>query len=239
MNRIEQSLLDMAARLLAREDREAVLGDLTEAGASAGQGVLEILGLVVRRQAALWHDWRPWLAAFGLALPGTLWLQGASFSIGCAYQRLSGAAVLVACPPNGPERGLLLLNHVLLLSMWSWTSGFVVGSISRRTLWASVLIGLCPCAYCLTRFHEVSIWSLSLFLFVPPAIVGGHHGLRFLRIRSHWAIAVAGLVTLLMISDGLNSVLSPLNWVLLWPAWYMVLTASRAPPRLPVGPGQL
>ena len=27
--------------------------------------------LVARRQAALWRSWRPWLAAFGVALPST------------------------------------------------------------------------------------------------------------------------------------------------------------------------
>jgi hypothetical protein len=233
MSGIERSLLNMTARLLAREDREVVLGDLMEAGASAGQGVLEVLGLVARREAALWFDWRPWLAAFGLALPGTLLLQGASFSIGCNYQRLAGNAVIGACAPTAQDGVLLLLCHVLLLSLWSWTSGFVVGSLSRRTLWVSVVIGSCPCFYCLTRFHETSMSQWCLLLFAPPAIVGIHHGLRFVRIKPHWAIALAALVTFLMICAWLNSALWVFSWALIWPSLYLVVMARR--PRVPAG----
>jgi hypothetical protein len=225
MTNIERSLLEMAARMLAREDREVVLGDLTEAGASAAQGVLEISGLVLRREAALWCDWRPWLAAFGLALPGTPSLQGASFSISCTYQQLTGNAVFGACAPSGEEGALLLLCHILLLSMWSWTSGFLVGSVSRRTLWVSIAIALCPCVYCLSRFHEASMSRLSLLLFAPPAILGIHHGLRLARIRPPVAIAVASSITVLTICAWVSSARWALNWALLLPAWYLVILA--------------
>jgi len=58
------SFVEAAARLLARDEREAVLGDLIEAGESTWQGVLSVLGLVFRREAVLWKSWRPWLAGF-------------------------------------------------------------------------------------------------------------------------------------------------------------------------------
>jgi len=74
-------VVDIVSRLLEPDEREAVRGDLTESGARGGQALRDVLGLVVRRQAALWSDWRPWLTG------------------------------------------------------WSWTSGFVLGSLSRRTLW--------------------------------------------------------------------------------------------------------
>jgi hypothetical protein len=71
-------LIDAVALLLERDEREAVLGDLVEAGESAWHGLLDVLGLVIRRQAVLWRSWRPWLAAFALALPGSLLLMGFS-----------------------------------------------------------------------------------------------------------------------------------------------------------------
>ena len=55
--------------MLPPHEREVVQGDLLEGGESAWQSLVGILGLVIRREAALWRNWRPWLAAFGLALP--------------------------------------------------------------------------------------------------------------------------------------------------------------------------
>ena len=42
-------LLEVAARLLERDEREAVLGDVQETGEGAWRGLLDVLGLVVRR----------------------------------------------------------------------------------------------------------------------------------------------------------------------------------------------
>jgi hypothetical protein len=69
-------LLELTAQLLERSEREAVLGDLEEAGESAWRGLVNVLGLVIRRQTILWKSWRPWLAAFGLALPASFLLMG-------------------------------------------------------------------------------------------------------------------------------------------------------------------
>jgi hypothetical protein len=66
--------VEAAARLLEPPEREAALGDLFEAHESSWEGLLGVLGLLFRRQAALWNDWRPWLASFGVALPGSLQL---------------------------------------------------------------------------------------------------------------------------------------------------------------------
>ena len=81
MTAIGWSLVDAASRLLERPEREVVLGDLYEAGMGAWKGLLDVLGLVVRRQAALWQSWRPWLAGFGLALPASFLLMGVSLSV--------------------------------------------------------------------------------------------------------------------------------------------------------------
>jgi hypothetical protein len=80
------SLAEVAAQLLEPCEREAVLGDLAEAGESAWHGLLGILGLVVRRQAAPWKSWQPWVAALGLALPFSFLLLGFSLSVSWSYQ---------------------------------------------------------------------------------------------------------------------------------------------------------
>ena len=50
MTAIGWSFVEVAARLLEPGEREAVLGDLLEAGESGLQGVLDVFGLAVRRQ---------------------------------------------------------------------------------------------------------------------------------------------------------------------------------------------
>jgi hypothetical protein len=220
-------MLDMAARLLTRDEREAILGDLTEAGASARQGVLEILGVVIRREAALWYDWRPWLAACGVALPGTLLLLGVSFWVSCTYQRLTTATVCALCSASAQEGFLLLLCQVLLLIAWSWTGGFVVGSISRRTLWVSAVFALCPCICCLVRFRETSLSRLCVLLFIPPAILGIRQGLGRVSIKPGCAFAVAAMITALTLCAWMNNAFWILNWVLIGPAWYIAWSGGK------------
>lgn len=72
------SIVDLLSRLLEADEREAVRGDLTESGASGGRALRDVVGLVVRRQAALWMDWRPWLALVGVVVPLGLLLSHVS-----------------------------------------------------------------------------------------------------------------------------------------------------------------
>jgi hypothetical protein len=215
----------VAALLLEPDEREAVLGDLTEAGETAWRSLLEILGLVARRQLTPWYSWRPWLAAFGVTLPGSLLLMGVSVSVSCTFQRLTGAAVFGVCAPTGQEGLPLLLCHILLLLTWAWSGGFVVGSISRQTLWVSVAVCLTPCLYCLSKFHVSSVPALCLLLFLPPAILGARHGLRMIRMRPPLAAALAAVATALMLCAWGNNALWILNWALIFPAWYIAIAA--------------
>jgi len=59
--------IELVARALASDERDAVLGDLAECGDPPIQAFFGVLGLVIRRHAALWMHWRPWLA-LGLAI---------------------------------------------------------------------------------------------------------------------------------------------------------------------------
>src|SRR3954463_4014895 len=126
MTYVVRSLLELVSRRLEPDEREAVLGDLSEDGASDWRSFIEIAWLVVRRHAALWQDWRPWLAALAVALPGTFLLMGVSFSISCTFQRLTGGPQpSAACAPTAHEDSSILLCQFMLLLLWSWAVGFV------------------------------------------------------------------------------------------------------------------
>ena len=132
-------LSDIVSRMLNRDERDAVCGDLVESGAAGGQALRDVLGLVIRRQAELWKDWHPWLALGGLAgVAGVLlsdiafrfdaaivlqvrtyWRHGVHFGTGLS---IGEDAVYLAC-------------LFLALFSWSWTSGFLLGSLSGRATW--------------------------------------------------------------------------------------------------------
>ncbi len=239
MTGVMWSLVEAASQLLERGEREAVLGDLVEAGGEAWNGLLDVLGLVVRRQLALWRSWRPWLAGFGLALPASFLLMGVSLSVTNGYQlcawllrnsqfldpkllRETGFAI-------APRIGFFFCQVLLLLGL-AWTGGFVVGRLSRRTLWTSALLCLSPC---LARFRIPEMSRVSLLLFLLPAIWGVWWGRGSVRIKLVPAVVLAVATTALMVRVwGVaqlwsNSGLWMANWLLLWPAWYLVASALR------------
>lgn len=229
------SFVEAAARLLARDEREAVLGDLVEASESIWQGLRGVLGLVFRREAVLWKNWRPWLAGFGVALPSSFLLMGVSLSVSWSYLTLRCPELLQKSSLTLGSGTIVLLCKALLLIGWSWTGGFVVGSVSRRTLWASTILSCSPCLFCLSRFRVESLSRFCLLLFLLPAIWGVHHGLRIPRMKLSSAILLAGAITVMMLpawnSAGQHWWSPPrwtLDWALCWPAWYLVATARRA-----------
>ncbi|MGB2634591.1 MAG: hypothetical protein WAM58_11710, partial [Candidatus Acidiferrum sp.] len=231
---LQWSLVEVASRLLEREEREAVLGDLAEAQENAWNGLFGVMGLVVRRQALLWKSWRPWMAGFAVALPSSFLLMGASLSVSWSYQRLLCPELLKAASLTKGSGLLVLLCQVVLLIGWSWTGGYVVGAASRRTLWASALLCYSPCLFCLSRFRVESLSRYCLLLFLVPAIWGVRQGLRSSRMRLHTALVLALAVTALTFvasgSDGQHLWSAPrlnLDWALSLPAWFLVATSRR------------
>ena len=222
------SFVETAARLLARGEREAVLGDLLESNESAWQALLDVFGLALRREAAFWKDLRPWLAGFGVALPSSFLLMGVSLSVSCTYQRLINHKVYDVWWPTGHEGFSLLLCHIFLLIAWSWAGGYLVGSVSRRTLWASAALCFLPSLICLGRFPLEALSKLCLFLFLLPAILGVRQGMRNVRISFRSAFLLALTVTVLMTSAWSSKALWILNWALIWPVWYLVATARKS-----------
>jgi hypothetical protein len=227
MRSIIWSLAEVVARLLERDEREAVLGDLLEADESARQSLLDVVGLVMRRKAGLWRSWRPWLAAFGLALPCSLLLMGFSISVSRTYQEVVGPTILKATGLKLGPGFMLLLCNVLLLVGWSWTGGFVMGSVSRRTVGVSAALSFLPCLFCLGRFRIDSLSRFCLLLFLPLAIWGVRRGLQIAQIKLSSAIVLALAITALTIPTWNSTGPWIPNWALSWPAWYLVATAQK------------
>lgn len=209
----------LVSRLLEPAEGEAVLGDLLEAGEGGWHALCGVLGLLIRRQAELWKNWRPWLAAFGLAVPGSFLLMGFSLSVSHAYEQWIG-------PGLRPGLALLLCNLVLLIG-WAWTGAFLVGSLSRRTLWVSATLSFAPCLFCLERFRIESLSRFCLLLFLPPAVWGVVRSLQIARIKFSSALVLASVLTILTIPAWNAKGAWIPNWALSWPAWYLVATAEK------------
>jgi hypothetical protein len=226
MNGIAWTLVGFVSKLLDRNEREVVLGDLLETNESALRGFFDVFGLIFRRQAGLWKNPRPWLAGFAVALPCSYLLMHVSISVTCTYQRLVNHKIY-ACWHTGHEGFPLLLCHVFLLIAWSWSGGYIVGSVSRRTLWVSAGLSVFPVVFCLCTSGPEFPSRLCLFLFLLPAIFGVRRGLRNTRISFRAASLLALTMTVLMISAWSNNALWILNWALILPAWYLVATTWR------------
>jgi hypothetical protein len=227
-------LVESFARILPVEEREPVLGDMIEAGENAWQALCGLVGFAVRRHVENWRSWRPWLAGFGIALPNSFLLMGASISVSWSYMRLLCPDMLAQASLNKPSAMLVLLWQSLLLIGWAWTSGFVVGSLSKRTLWASTLLCYAPCLLCVSKFDVASLPKFCLLLFLLPAIWGAHRGFRISRLNFSSALFIAFALTLMIVptlSSSRLQTLSPqnilLNWALSIPAWYLVFVAWK------------
>jgi hypothetical protein len=217
MIRTPRSLLEAAALLLREDERDAVLGDLLEAGEDTARCLQGIAGLLVRRQFELWRDWRPWLAG-GTALAGSLLLLAASFGLSVQAR---GAMV--------PMRLTLPLVHQgLLLIVWSWTAGCMVASLARKTWYASALLCAMPCLSCTLRFHLHAMSPFCVLLFLAPGLLGA------LRGRRHEAVSFVSAMALAIASTCLTltwSGATACTLALVLPSWFLVANANPFQPK--------
>jgi hypothetical protein len=143
MNRFNCWMVELVSRSLAPDEREAVHGDFAESDETSGEALRGVLGLVVRRQVALWRDWRPWLILVVLVVPLGLLLSFVSrmmadFSAIYSWMYLNNwtwtyianAGARTDLIGYGAE---ISFKYLALLS-WSWTGGFLLGALSRRTI---------------------------------------------------------------------------------------------------------
>lgn len=142
-------LVDLLSRMLNPDERDAVLGDHAESGVSGGQALRDLLGLVVRRQAAVWQEWHSWLALAGVAIPlGTLltvvsrrtatgnaiyfWLYANNWT----WTYITNAGVRDEFLGHGTG---IVISWIELIC-WSWTSGLILGYVSRRAAWPNAVL---------------------------------------------------------------------------------------------------
>jgi hypothetical protein len=146
MDRVLWRLVDVASGMLDPAECEAVRGDLAEAGESSGQALRDVLGLVIRRLTSYLGDWQRLLALACLALPLGILLSlvsrrtadGSAIYIWLCISNCDWALLrnpgywreLAECAPS------VFLSYLALVC-WSWTAGFLVPFLSRRTIWFS------------------------------------------------------------------------------------------------------
>jgi hypothetical protein len=210
-------LVELAARLLEPDERDAVLGDLAEAGEGGVSTLLGVLGLVARRQAGLWGDWRPWLALVGLVglVAPRLWNISSGLGMDLfmnirtywSYGSLNASGMTVS------EEVVLTLCQLLGLVFWSWISGFVLGALSRRTIWTTGTLyyfhlWLYPlsAAWYAWKFGSGHYSALPMLLleiviqmalyaalFMMPSLIGLRQGLGKVAIGGWHAYLIAGV----------------------------------------------
>jgi len=140
MNGFWWSLVELSSGFLASDEREAVLGDILESGDSGPRAFFGVLGLVVRRQAVAWMNWRPWAVLMAVILP-----LGFLLSI-VSHETSDGSAIYIWMYANNwdwaltknpgfwrflGETSISIFFTYLTLGCWSWVAGFVLGSLSR------------------------------------------------------------------------------------------------------------
>jgi hypothetical protein len=195
------------SRSLAAEEREAVFGDFAELGLTDRQAAKSVLGLVMRRQLRLWKGWGPWLALAAIILPVCPLLATSSSELGVGiwpsvWMKLHhGVYYETGLSPAVLMAGFCLQATALIT--WSWTSGFALGTLSRRTIWVSgTLFFALDAAFSSTGrlfsvgFSRLTWWAwlplLTNVLFVVlPAYFGVRQSTKSLNRRFPWIVALA------------------------------------------------
>jgi hypothetical protein len=146
MNAMSWRLALFLSRSLDPAERDAVLGDLTESEATGLRAFREIIGLAARRQAESWRDWRPWLALIAIVGPAAITLCLSSVALWGSYDlylwigrnyREIDPAILRETHLSLMPGIALTLGGTVLIACVAWTTGFLIGALSRRTIWVN------------------------------------------------------------------------------------------------------
>lgn len=135
---------DALCKALPAAEREAVMGDFAELGLTDRQAATSLLELVLRRQISGWKQWQPWFAALAIILPVCPLL-----AMLCAQVDMGVWPIVISWVHRGPDYDTGLSPaafwgaigvQACALATWSWSSGFALGVLSRRTVWVSGVV---------------------------------------------------------------------------------------------------
>lgn len=226
MMRLGWWLLSVLARALEPAERDVVLGDLAESGEGIGAATRHLLGLIVRRQVGLWLSWRPWLALLGVSCLAGLSLSRIVFRLNVDLYKY---AAHYATSLSVGEEVAFLLCLAGALAIWSWTGGFVLGSLSGRAVWLTwsvfyfVVLDSAWARFVLAgniilgdpRTHEALLdsihgtlrllmattlpLSIAVLLFLFPALLGAFVGVRRRILAVHHVALIGAVNTALTI----------------------------------------
>jgi hypothetical protein len=177
MRRILWSLAGLLSRTLPPDERQAVIGDLTESGDSGIRALSDVLGLVFRRQFAPWTDWHPWVGLFGLALPIGVLLAINTFMIdGAADLYLWIARNYATIDPATLQPGLTLRHGFiriaagcLLVACSSWIAGIALGRLSRGAIAVNrAAFLLAPACLALVSIARRRVYTYSVAGWIFP-----------------------------------------------------------------------
>jgi hypothetical protein len=141
MNSLSWRIADLASLMLEPDERAAVCGDLLESGESGPRALLGVLGLVLRRQAALLANWRSLLTLTVFVVPFSLLLGLISRILAddsAVYLWLYFNNWTWTFLENPGARELLTRSLVemflqyLTLACWAYTAGYLLNLIARK-----------------------------------------------------------------------------------------------------------
>ncbi|AEU34485.1 hypothetical protein [Granulicella mallensis] len=145
VSRLEPMMAFLLKGLLSaldEEEREAVAGDLLEAHESPLASVLQVLGLVLRRQLNHWARWQPWLVFIAVVTPLAVVLsqtarEFAGWAAVYSWMLINNTdATLLRTPGfwhGALEYGGAIVKFGLVLFCCSWVCGRLIAKLSRHT----------------------------------------------------------------------------------------------------------
>jgi hypothetical protein len=228
MSKLCRWIARVASKGLEPIEWETVQGDILESGETGPQALRDVVGLVVRRQAALWTDWQPWLAAIGVAGAAGAFLSEIIshkiLGIGLILDTYFRYGVHYDTGVTAGQDIFSLACSLLAISTWSWISCYALGSLSGRTIWItaplfylvvvnSYWVSLLISGAITIRNARLPIILVSallphnfpVLLFLPAAIWGMRRGLQqraLSRRRTLFLTGAIAVLTVLMIWTG-------------------------------------
>jgi hypothetical protein len=194
MTGIWLAMTDLLSRQLESGEREAVLGDLAEAGVHGASALGDVSGLVVRRQIALWRNWRPWVALLGIVIPIAFLLRltaaGLNGMLAINLWTYSNFGVRYGSGLTAQQDVAVFAGLILTLTFWAWTTGFALAKLSRRTILVNSTAFYLVWLFCVGRPRVIG-FLLPAIVCVLPSVFGLIHGLRPEALTKRRALALA------------------------------------------------